>query len=197
MHGQQLIYWLLPGCKENFNKYMWNVFWNTLPTLALTFHAFCAFVANSPEAFRWLVLAIFTVLLSVFPLYSHSSVFDIVYLFIILRLSWNATGGSTIKGEMEVEYVSAEALRSICLWTDGLINRRWLEQIGSAGCFSRKALKKRTCKDNTLAASVNANPSFSSAFTSDHSKSNEFVVIHPKADLFDLGGCWSKGHMII
>ena len=79
-------------------------------------------------------------------------------------LRWNVTGGSAIKGEMEVEYVSAEALKSICLWTDGLINGQWLEQIGSSGCLFRKALTetqrrlKRTCQDNTLTIGANANP---------------------------------------
>lgn len=89
--------------------------------------------------------------------HSRLSVFDIVYLFIILSLCWNVTGGSTIKGEMEVEYVPAESLRSIRLWTDGLINRRWLKQIGSTGCFNWKAQTK-TCGDNTLTTSANADP---------------------------------------
>lgn len=88
---------------------------------------------------------------------------------------------------MEVEYVSAEALKSICLWTDGLINRQWLEKIGTSGCFSRKALRhrglKRTCKDNTLTNGVKTNPLLDQYL----SATTLCVIAHPKsADLFDL-----------
>jgi len=94
---------------------------------------------------------------SVHPFRSRLSVFDIVYRVIILLLCWNVTGGSTIKGEREVEYVSAEALKSICLWTDGLINRQWLEQMVSSCCFSLKSVRRVEDLQKQLAkTSVNA-----------------------------------------
>lgn len=141
--------------KKHKCDFYWKIY--SSHTFFSRFHSFSAFAANALRHSEVAWIGCFNCVTSVHSHRSRLSVFDIVYLFIILRLRWNVTGGSVIKGEMEVEYVPAESLRSIRLWTDGLINRQWLEQIGSTGSFSRKAQMK-TCGDNTPTTGVNADP---------------------------------------
>lgn len=114
--------------------YIWNIYSSHI-LFFLTFHTFSVFVANTPDALWWLRLVILTVLLSCI-LTTHVNLFSILSTYSsFFACAEMSLEEAPLKGEMEVEYVSAEYLKSICLWTDGLIDRQWLEQIGSSGLF--------------------------------------------------------------
>lgn len=173
--------------------------WFHLDFNSVAFHTCCqtrkishliSLYSKHPRGLLMTNIGHFYCVTSVFSLCSLLSVFDIVYLFIILRPRWTATGGSAIKGEMEVEYVSAVALKSIRLWTDGLINRWWLEQIGSAGCLAgRRWGRQHTC------SSCKCQPLFSSISTSEHSCVNLSSKPKRRWPVW-FEGRWSKVQMM-
>lgn len=99
------------------------------------------------------------------------SIFNILYLFIILCLCRYVTTGSNNKWEMEAENVSTEAQKSILHWTDGIINRQWLKQMGSSGWFSQEAvrhtgaLQKNQKKETHTTTGVHAIPDLTQSTT--------------------------------